>query len=335
MNKGITVLILVAIVGAMGFVLYSHTRHGAAVPQETSSPLSAASSPGGQTGGLSSPLQAPQDGSGGLRQIDPPLTSGKSGVDGAPAPVRINSGNTGIPTQTPPAPATPPSSRPTSASLPGTDAPYTDTPFASTPVRPASGQKEDKQSAVSRPPSGSPELTPWGTPSSASVRPTEPSRTDGTDRYKGKSPSGESASSKWEDDDTAAAATPPPPSAPQSPSSASPVPSAKEPVLSDKDSHVLKTISVRPAGQNILLRIEADTPFPCRAFILNNPDRMVVDLPGSWKGIKAPTIPQNRLVKAIRVGAQPAGPRIVLDLTGSPKGHTLQRNGNTVEILVQ
>ena len=83
------------------------------------------------------------------------------------------------------------------------------------------------------------------------------------------------------------------------------------------------------------LRIEADTPFPCRAFVLNKPDRLVIDLPGSWKGMKAPSVPQNRLIKTVRVGSQPAGPRIVLDLESAPKAHKVQRNGNVVEIVVQ
>ena len=106
-------------------------------------------------------------------------------------------------------------------------------------------------------------------------------------------------------------------------------------MLSDKDPHVLKDIGLHFSGQNMQLRIEADTPFPCRAFVLNKPDRLVIDLPGSWKGMKAPSVPQNRLIKTVRVGSQPAGPRIVLDLESAPKAHKVQRNGNVVEIVVQ
>jgi hypothetical protein len=141
----------------------------------------------------------------------------------------------------------------------------------------------------------------------------------------------EAASQNRDNGKTQAASAPPVASTPPVASA----PPTREPVLSDKDSHVLKDIHLQFAGQNMRLLVEADTPFPCRTFVLNNPDRLVIDLPGSWKGIKTPTVPQNRLIKAVRVGSQPAGPRLVLDLAGSLKGHKMQRNGNVVEVLMQ
>ena len=318
MNKGITILILFVVLGAMGLVFYSHTRQSADIPKEPtreSSPLSGgsvAASPasGGSAGNGPSPLQAPQGGNAGLRQIDPPLTSGQSSADGAPAPVRLTAGNTGTPAQTPPATVASPS-------VPsGTSGP------AASDASASSGQDAAGRGSVGKAPSGSPELTPWGTPPTGTTpaRPADPERTPARPADAGKPTTVATGKPQAQD----SGKTPAAPAAP-----------AKEPVLSDKDAHVLNDIGLHFSGQNMQLRIEADTPFPCRTFVLNSPDRLVIDLPGTWKGVKAPTVPSNRLIKAVRVGSQPNGPRIVLDLTAAPKGHKVQRSGSVVEILVQ
>lgn len=320
MNKGITILILFVVLGAMGLVFYSHTRQSADIPKEPtreSSPLPggpAAASPasGGSAGNSPSPLQAPQGGNAGLRQIEPPLTSGQSSADGAPAPVRLTTGNSGAPAQPSPPPATVASpSAPSGTS--GTAAPDAGA---------SSGQDAAGRDGTGKAPSGSPELTPWGTPPTGTTpaRPADPERTPARPADAGKAPTVAAASPQAQGNGK----TPAAPAAP-----------AKEPALSDKAAHVLNDIGLHFAGQDMQLRIEADTPFPCRTFVLNSPDRLVIDLPGTWKGVKAPTVPQNRLVKAVRVGSQPNGPRIVLDLSAAPKGHKVQRNGNVVEILVQ
>ena len=84
----------------------------------------------------------------------------------------------------------------------------------------------------------------------------------------------------------------------------------------------------------MVLQIEAGGPFPCNAFVLTGPDRLVVDLPGAWQGMRVPSIPENRLVKAARLGQQPAGPRLVLDLA-SPIKHTIERQGSITRIIMQ
>lgn len=317
MNKGITILILLVVLGAMALVFYSHTRQparpetasadsarsGLAQPgdQPAGGPALSGSAPGGRTDG--SPLRSPQDG-GGLKQIDPPLSSGRPGTDGAPSPVRVTAGNTAVPAQPPLPPVTPPAA-PGGSSVP---------PGASEPAAP--GPDTAGREPAGRPSSGSPELTPWGTPSSTPAP--------------GASAPGAPSSGKPAEATRPAGSgsrEPAPPAAAVSP--------AKEPVLSDKGAHVLKDIGLHFAGQTMRLRIEADTPFPARTFVLNSPDRLVIDLPGVWKGVKAPSVPQNRLIKGVRVGAQTAGPRIVLDLSAAPKGHKVQRDGNVVEIVVQ
>jgi len=85
----------------------------------------------------------------------------------------------------------------------------------------------------------------------------------------------------------------------------------------------------------MVLQIEADSPFPSNVFVLTGPDRLVVDLPGSWQGMRIPSIPQNRLISNIRLGLQPAGPRLVLDLTGPVRGHNIERSGNITRIIMQ
>ncbi len=105
--------------------------------------------------------------------------------------------------------------------------------------------------------------------------------------------------------------------------------------LSEKGRHVLKKISLHFAGQRMQLRIEADGAFPCKAFALADPHRLVIDLPGVWTDISAPTVPQNRIIKGVRVGKQATGPRIVLDLEQAPQKHEIVRQGGTVDIFVQ
>ena len=324
MNKGITVLILFVVLGAMGLVFYSHTRQAADVPQEPAressplpgGPVAASPASGGSAGNAPSPLQAPQGGNAGLKQIEPPLTSGQSSVDGAPAPVRVISGNAGTPAQAPPQPAAPPAAAASPSAPSGTFGPAAS--GAGTP----SGQDAAGRGSAGKAPGGSPELTPWGTPPTGTTpaRPAEPERAPARTGDADKSPT--VATAKPQTQDTGK--TPAAPAAP-----------AKEPALPDKGAHTLNDIGLHFAGQNMQLRIEADTPFPCRTFVLNSPDRLVIDLPGTWKGVKAPNVPQNRLIKAVRVGSQPNGPRIVLDLSAAPKGHKVQRDGNVVEILVQ
>lgn len=112
-------------------------------------------------------------------------------------------------------------------------------------------------------------------------------------------------------------------------------PIVNEKSLSRTGAHSLRTIGLGFAGQRMQLRIEADDPFPVKAFALDNPDRLVVDLPGTWKGMKAPSVPENAIVGKVRLGSQPAGPRLVLDLKRPLKNHSIERAGNRVDILVQ
>ena len=100
--------------------------------------------------------------------------------------------------------------------------------------------------------------------------------------------------------------------------------------LSQTANHTLNAIGLHFSGNQIFLRIEAEKPFPFSTFPLVAPDRLVIDLPGNWKGIKTPTIPSNQLVTNVRVGQQKKGPRFVVDLSRKPVGHEVVRVSDTV-----
>ena len=110
----------------------------------------------------------------------------------------------------------------------------------------------------------------------------------------------------------------------------------REEDLSPTASHALRAVELRFADRKMLLRVEADGPFPVKTFALSEPDRLVIDLPGKWKDMKAPTVPANKVVKNVRLGAQPTGPRLVLDLHGPLKNRSVHRISPTiVEIIVE
>ena len=99
--------------------------------------------------------------------------------------------------------------------------------------------------------------------------------------------------------------------------------------------HTMKALGLHFSGNSIYLRIEAGTAFPFKTFSLSGPDRLVVDLPGTWTGISAPSIPGNNLVTGARVGNQPAGPRLVLDLSRKVKTKVERISDTIVEITLE
>ncbi len=66
-------------------------------------------------------------------------------------------------------------------------------------------------------------------------------------------------------------------------------------------------------GNQVGLVIEGDKPIKPKTFRLQNPDRVVVDIEGSWI-IKLPRLISNRMVKEIRSNMQQDKTRIVFDL---------------------
>lgn len=135
-----------------------------------------------------------------------------------------------------------------------------------------------------------------------------------------------------------------PPVTPTSGNTVAVIPGPNQPPVTDPlgapslplaGSHALQTIHLGFAGQNMQLRIEADNPFPVKTFALTGPDRLVIDLPGTWSNMQAPSVPENSIVQKVRVGKQDKGIRLVLDLKKPLGNHSVSRAGNRVDVLVQ
>ena len=69
-------------------------------------------------------------------------------------------------------------------------------------------------------------------------------------------------------------------------------------------------------GNQVGLVLEGDKPIKPKTFRLQNPDRVVVDIEGSWI-IKLPRLISNRMVKEIRSNMQKDKTRIVFDSKNS------------------
>ncbi len=98
----------------------------------------------------------------------------------------------------------------------------------------------------------------------------------------------------------------------------------------------IESIRISFSGQKMLLRIVGNAPLKARYFVLDNPDRLVVDLPGKWKNISAPSVPSNRIIKGARLGRHGDSERLVLDLSGKPqKDEAVTANPQVLEIYIQ
>lgn len=98
----------------------------------------------------------------------------------------------------------------------------------------------------------------------------------------------------------------------------------------------IKNISLHFQGKGMILRIQADKPFAVKHFTLAAPNRLVVDIQGTWKGVKAPGIPSNQLVKNARLGRQGTADRIVLDLSrGLKKQELTNLDGTMAELFFE
>lgn len=162
----------------------------------------------------------------------------------------------------------------------------------------------------------------------------KPTAATGTSKPEGSSPSSASTPGAATAESGKPATTPTPtPGKTETPKPAEPVNDAE---LSPSAAHALRDISVEVFEQQVIVRIEAEGPFPVKTFLLPNPNRLVVDLPGDWTNIKAPSVPQNRLIRSARLGSQSSGPRLVLDLRAPLTSRTVQRpDSNTVEITLE
>lgn len=70
------------------------------------------------------------------------------------------------------------------------------------------------------------------------------------------------------------------------------------------------------------LRLAADRPLLYKSMLLSNPDRLVLDLEGQWIS-PASAVPQNKIVKSVRIGRQADSTRLVIDLKHAPAAYRL------------
>lgn len=84
------------------------------------------------------------------------------------------------------------------------------------------------------------------------------------------------------------------------------------------------------------VRISGNGPLNYKSMVLENPDRVVIDLDGDWKDAKAPGVPKNDLVSNVRVGKMGENTRIVIDLKEKPRVSRViaAKNGDSVDIRV-
>lgn len=327
MNRGIAILLLFVIFGAMGLVMYSQNKNRHSGAQPDSAPLvSAPVDKGGQMTGyvpVPTPMVAPQGGGG------PHPIENAQGNDGVPTPVILSTGSDPRPVRV----ITPDDESGLSAK-PQTTQPdsKTATPDSLAPdsAPPPSGSaltSQDRTTAESSPAKGSaPSLTadntPWDKPAQKPVK---------ADPQRKRAPTNQSASNGA---DAAQAKTSPSTASGQA-GSESGGQSGDEKALDKTGRHNMTLIKLSFAENQIYLRIEAEDAFPVKTFTLTNPDRLVVDLPGTWKGVTAPSVPSNNVVGGVRLGQQPAGPRLVLDLKRPLENYTTERTGGRVDILMQ
>ena len=101
--------------------------------------------------------------------------------------------------------------------------------------------------------------------------------------------------------------------------SAMPEPSAKQTHGGTKN---ITNIVVYATQEGATLRLGGDKPLVYKSMLLRNPDRLVLDFEGQWN-VDIPGIPQNKLIKAIRVGRQADSTRMVVDLHRGPASYRL------------
>ncbi|MCH5276509.1 MAG: AMIN domain-containing protein [Desulfovibrionaceae bacterium] len=70
-------------------------------------------------------------------------------------------------------------------------------------------------------------------------------------------------------------------------------------------------------GDVVTLKLQGNDAMRGKAFMLTEPDRVVLDLEGDWK-MEVPRVPSNRMVKALRTGRQGAATRLVFDMRVKP-----------------
>lgn len=100
-------------------------------------------------------------------------------------------------------------------------------------------------------------------------------------------------------------------------------------------SPVITSARLTMDGDVVTLRLSGSQQLKGSAFLLREPDRVVLDLEGSWR-VEAPRVPSNRMVKALRVGGQAEATRLVFDMKVKPvKAWVTQVDARTLELRIR
>ncbi len=99
----------------------------------------------------------------------------------------------------------------------------------------------------------------------------------------------------------------------------------------------VETMTLRQTGNGAVLEITAAAPFTYKVFGLKQPQRVVVDLAGTFAKVAAPSVNKSPLVTGVRVGRHEKSVRIVMDVAGAAVRDfdAVQPAGNTLRIIVK
>nr|WP_245168277.1 AMIN domain-containing protein [Desulfobaculum xiamenense] len=100
---------------------------------------------------------------------------------------------------------------------------------------------------------------------------------------------------------------------------------------------VATTIASADGARVVTITLRSTAPIESvRSYLLADPPRLVVDLPGTWEYRGATRIPVDKgIVRAVRTGIHADKLRVVLDLTAPPsRKPTVQKSDDGLSILV-
>ncbi len=87
-------------------------------------------------------------------------------------------------------------------------------------------------------------------------------------------------------------------------------------------------------GSLIKLTLRGNSPMVGHFYVLESPDRVVLDLAGNWK-VDMPKVPSNRLIGGVRVGQHEDKTRLVFDMKTTGRVALVPLNRNALELRIQ
>lgn len=123
--------------------------------------------------------------------------------------------------------------------------------------------------------------------------------------------------------------------APRQPAPARTAAPAKKPAEKAAGRHTITRFVIFARETGATVRLTGNGPLRYKSMNLDNPDRVVLDLEGDWE-VKAPAVPKNPLVSAVRVGDMGGRTRVVIDLKAKPRSARVipAKNGDGVDVRV-